>query len=1043
MATDDQCNRQGLSLKIARPIAMLSKGRSISFLMLLLLAGAGISLHGQHHYERIYTMEDGLPALDLDGIFFTADGSIWTRFASGEYISHFDGIQWTNERFSDHGLPAGMLTITADDQGLWFYKQESDSVIITCRQNKHTWKIFHLPGQYTFSYDWSTLSPIALDHKGNPHAYSAELDSFVLKPEDKVPPIPRPDLKAIGLQYYFSSGTPVWTFAAGETKYLGTLHNGAWQLKERIGLPFITGTTSAEYRILEDRLFFLHDDKKAAVPIPSATDRPLTPLSLIKVKPWSRSRLAVQPAVVVMDPLTKTLSLFALDSLGNARLILDHVRRDLMYDFAQDKQGRWWYATANGMVRTDPAIRIFQDQDPNMVTGLHAIGEDTSGRVWMGGYTGQGGFSRWDGHQLSHYSPGIEDARVLPGSYTHPDGYQYFFTAGKGLLALSDDQASIITAPDGEPLHGYYFLPLSTGDIGMGLVKRGLGIARLNRGTLTHFRSIGKEKGLELTNVQTLSEDHRARIWMGRLNQGIALYDPARDTAITWPRVPGVPCSIGALSMCTTSDGTLWIGAHNGLYRLPQPEQFDYIKDHPSSHWQRILLPGNDTSRVSVIKELDQYLVIGTVEGLYLRQRYGPRTFTLRYGEDLPAGGTEQNAVLLDSKGNLWIGTESGALSIDLDQLRFDTSSTSLRLASFTAGGKVIPATGSSIGRFPAEHRNITFFFLPSGNTSLEDRLFYDVTVIRDDQDTLYRASQSRDRQVELPYLPAGNYIIHITAFRHGVEVGHTTCSFAISRLLKENPWFWSGLILLILGMIWIWLRSQAIRQRQAMHHQLALEGARRERDTLKAKALGNFFNPHFLNNSLHWVQSRYRKDPETAALVGRLAQNVDLLFANTRSGQVTHSLRQELTIVENYLRIQEIRFGKGLTTTIVLPDDHEWLTDIQVPALLLQIHTENAIESGIRNRPGASLFCLTINQVETGTTITIEDDGRGRPEPNPENTHKGSTSVMEDLIDLFNLYNAEPIQVKYEDRIQVTDGIPHGTRVHIHIPVNYRYDFS
>ncbi len=299
--------------------------------------------------------------------------------------------------------------------------------------------------------------------------------------------------------------------------------------------------------------------------------------------------------------------------------------------------------------------------------------------------------------------------------------------------------------------------------------------------------------------------------------------------------------------------------------------------------------------------------------------------------------------------------------------------------------------------------------------------------------------------QVELPYLPAGNYIIQIQAFRHGVDVGKATYSFTISRLLKENPWFWAGLSVLVLALLLVWFWSHSTRQKQTMNHQLALEGARRERDTLKAKALGNFFNPHFLNNSLHWVQSRYRKDPETAALIGRLAQNVDLLFANTRSGQVTHSLRQELTIVENYLRIQEIRFGSGLTTTIRLPDDHEWLADVQVPALLLQIHTENAIESGIRNRPGASLFSLTIKKVDTGTSISIEDDGRGRPEIqiNGENNHKGSTSVMEDLIELFNLYNTHPLLVRYEDRILITDGIPHGTRVHIHIPTNYRYDFS
>ncbi len=380
-----------------------------------------------------------------------------------------------------------------------------------------------------------------------------------------------------------------------------------------------------------------------------------------------------------------------------------------------------------------------------------------------------------------------------------------------------------------------------------------------------------------------------------------------------------------------------------------------------------------------------------------------------------------------------------------MDQLVFDTSATTIQLISFAAGGQEINIQNHAIGHFPAEHRNISFSFLPSGNDALQDALFYDISIFNEDQDTLYSISQSRDRHVNLAYIPSGQYTIHIVAFKHGVECGSAHYTFRVNRLLKENPWFWTGLSVLVAALLLVWFWSYSTRQRQALHYQIALESARRERDALKAKALGNFFNPHFLNNSLHWVQSRYRKDPETAVLVGRLAQNVDLLFANTRSGQVTHSLRQELTIVENYLRIQEIRFGQGLITHVSLPEENDWLAEVQVPALMVQIHTENAIESGIRNRPGACHFNLDISRDPAGTLITIEDDGRGRPEQqiNGESTHNGSTSVMENLIELFNQYNAHPIRVDYEDRILVTDGVSHGTRVRIYIPTNYRYDFS
>lgn len=69
---------------------------------------------------------------------------------------------------------------------------------------------------------------------------------------------------------------------------------------------------------------------------------------------------------------------------------------------------------------------------------------------------------------------------------------------------------------------------------------------------------------------------------------------------------------------------------------------------------------------------------------------------------------------------------------------------------------------------------------------------------------------------------------------------------------------------------------------------------ARRERDGLQIQALSNFFNPHFINNALHWVQSRYRRTLlDTTTIIGRLADNVDILYHNTQSGKAHHSLLQ------------------------------------------------------------------------------------------------------------------------------------------------------
>ena len=184
-------------------------------------------------------------------------------------------------------------------------------------------------------------------------------------------------------------------------------------------------------------------------------------------------------------------------------------------------------------------------------------------------------------------------------------------------------------------------------------------------------------------------------------------------------------------------------------------------------------------------------------------------------------------------------------------------------------------------------------------------------------------------------------------------------------------------------------------------------------------------------------MQSRYRKDPETATIIGRLSDNVHILYENTQKARPWHSLYRELEVVRNYLRIQQVRFGRTLNAEFSITLSDEELKSVKVPAMLLQIHTENAVEKGIRNRKGAGNFFLGIKCTDDGCSIVIEDDGRGRRDT--DSPRKGSTFVMNELIELFNNYNEVPVTVEYDDFIFGE----YGTRVRIFIPKHFNYELS
>ncbi|PHS72933.1 MAG: signal transduction protein [Cycloclasticus sp.] len=108
--------------------------------------------------------------------------------------------------------------------------------------------------------------------------------------------------------------------------------------------------------------------------------------------------------------------------------------------------------------------------------------------------------------------------------------------------------------------------------------------------------------------------------------------------------------------------------------------------------------------------------------------------------------------------------------------------------------------------------------------------------------------------------------------------------------------------------------------------------------DALQAR-----IRPHFLFNSLNTIASLTRIDPPLAeSLTEDLAE---LFRANMQSSKRLVPFEQELTLVQQYLNIEQLRLGDRLTINIdvsTIPDD------ALIPPLSIQPLIENAIYHGI-----------------------------------------------------------------------------------------------
>ncbi len=170
------------------------------------------------------------------------------------------------------------------------------------------------------------------------------------------------------------------------------------------------------------------------------------------------------------------------------------------------------------------------------------------------------------------------------------------------------------------------------------------------------------------------------------------------------------------------------------------------------------------------------------------------------------------------------------------------------------------------------------------------------------------------------------------------------------------------------------------VAQLQLREKELAEERTRKLAAEARLRSLESWIHPHFLFNTLNSISALIASDPALAEqIVGRLAT---LLRASLDSSN--HSLiplAQELVLVQSYIQIERVRFGKRLASRIEIPAD---LMDVSVPPMSLQSLVENAIKHGIASQPSGGEFAITARTVsENGAAsaavhITVRDSGPG-----------------------------------------------------------------
>jgi signal transduction histidine kinase/ligand-binding sensor domain-containing protein len=275
--------------------------------------------------------------------------------------------------------------------------------------------------------------------------------------------------------------------------------------------------------------------------------------------------------------------------------IRDGFPKGAILSIAQTQDGYLWLATEVGLFRFDGVrsvsfeVATNQQLPSNRINGL-LTGRD--GTLWIATLKG---LSSWKNGRLTDYA-GL---------------------SGQSVGALLEDREGVIWASARQP-----------------------NLGRLCAVQHDDVRCYGVESGLMKEGVSGLYEDSKGNLWVGVLN-GFWRWKPGPPQYYS---LPGEPYAV--LAFAETDDGTLLIGARDGIRQLVQGKITEYR------------LPGDtlEFQTRSLLRDRDGALWIGTLNGLV--HVHGAKKDVLVQADGL--SGSSVGTAFQDREGNIWVRTAGG-----------------------------------------------------------------------------------------------------------------------------------------------------------------------------------------------------------------------------------------------------------------------------------------------------------------------------------------------------------------------------------------------